>query len=223
MVARTHSDGISAVASINDPLRRKLFDLISHSETPIGRDEAARVLAIPRATAAFHLERLAENGLVTTEFQRLSGRTGPGSGRPSKMYRLAAGEITVSVPERHYELAAELLSSAIEESDRTSEPIRQALTRTAVQRGRALGAQAHSFAAMLQSSGYEPDDDGDGVVTLRNCPFHLLSESHTETICQANLALLQGAAEGAGDNASQVYLDPGPGRCCVRIVQPSAT
>ncbi|MDH6238475.1 helix-turn-helix domain-containing protein [Cryobacterium sp. CG_9.6] len=223
MDARTHMNDISAVASMSDPLRRKLFDFVSRSAAPVGRDEAASALGVPRSTAAFHLDRLAANGLLASDFQRLSGRTGPGSGRPAKLYRPAVGEIVVSIPERHYELAADLLSSAIDESHRTSEPIRQALTRVAIQYGRALGAQAGSLDVMLESSGYEPHNEGDGVVTLTNCPFHQLAQSHTETICQANVALLQGAADGADEDPSHVRFDPGEGRCCARIVRPDAT
>lgn len=220
MDARTHSDNISAIASISDPVRRALFNFVSRHQAPVGRDEAAIALEIPRATAAFHLERLAKNGLLTTEFQRLSGRTGPGSGRPAKLYRPAFGEISVSIPARDYELAADILSAAIDESDRTREPIRQSLTRVATQRGSVLGSQAGSLDAMLTISGYEPRDDGAGVLTLTNCPFHRIAQRHTETICQANVALLQGAADGAGENPDQVHFDPGERRCCARIVRP---
>ena len=206
-------DDIAAVASINDPVRRSLFDFAVRSETAIGRDEAATALGIPRGTVAFHLDRLVESGLLTTEFQRRTGRTGPGAGRPSKLYRPTSSEVVVSLPERHYDLAADLLSSAIEESDRTSEPIRQALIRVSTARGRALRISAGSFAGMLSATGYEPHDRAHGGKVLTNCPFHRLALSHTEIICQANLALLQGAAEGE----EEIRFDPGEGRCCVQI------
>lgn len=212
-------DSVAAIASLNDPIRRSLFDLVSRSATAVDRDEAAAALGVPRGTVAFHLERLAQCGLLETEFQRRTGRTGPGAGRPAKLYRRAAHSITVSVPHRHYDLAGDLLSSAIEESDRTGEPVRQALTRVSVERGRLLGASAGSLDAVLKFTGYEPLDDGDGGLLLRNCPFHALAVSHTDTVCQANLALLNGAADGADEREREVCFAPRDGYCCVRIAR----
>lgn len=218
MDERSPLENLAAIASIADPLRRSLFEYVARSASAVGRDEAANALGIARATAAFHLERLTESGLLETEFQRRTGRTGPGSGRPAKMYRPAAGEFVVSVPQRHYELAAELFSAAIEESDRTSEPIREALERVSTDYGRALGERAGSLADVLQSTGYEPRDD-DGVVTLTNCPFHRLANSHTKTVCETNVTLLRGAAAGAGEDHAQVQFHPVQGGCCVRIIR----
>ena len=219
MNEQSQSDDISAIASLSDPLRRALFDLVSRSATPMSRDEAAEALGVPRGTVAFHLERLARYGLLDTEFQRRTGRTGPGAGRPAKLYRRAANEIVVSVPGRHYALAGELLISAIEQSDRTGEPAQESLTRVSVEHGRALGMSAGSLDAVLQSTGYEPQDDGDGGLLLHNCPFHQLAKGHAEAVCAANLALLTGAAEGAGESAREVRFAPRDGYCCVRIVR----
>ena len=219
MNRESQSDDISAIASLGDPLRRSLFDLVSQSATPVGRDEAAEALGVPRGTAAFHLERLARCGLLETEFQRRTGRTGPGAGRPAKLYRRAADEIVVSVPARHYALAGELLISAIERSDRAGESARESLNRVSVERGRALGMNAGSLDAVLQSTGYEPQDDGDGGLLLHNCPFHELTKKHTESICAANLALLTGVADGAGERELEVQFAPRDGYCCVRIAR----
>jgi predicted ArsR family transcriptional regulator len=217
MDPRPTPDGLSALASLSDPLRRSLYELVSRSSTAIGRDEAAEALGVPRGTAAFHLERLADCGLLETEFKRRTGRTGPGAGRPAKLYRRADAELVVSIPDRRYDLAGELLSSAIEESDRTGEPVREALSRVSTEHGRALGRAAGSLDAVLLATGYEPHDDGAGGLLLRNCPFHRLATSHTETICRSNLALLRGAADGAGETLREASFDPGEGRCCVRI------
>ncbi|WP_104081184.1 metalloregulator ArsR/SmtB family transcription factor [Cryobacterium sp. Y11] len=219
MNEQSQSDDISAIASLSDPLRRSLFDLVSQSAVPMGRDEAAEALGVPRGTVAFHLERLARCGLLDTEFQRRTGRTGPGAGRPAKLYRRAANEIVVSVPGRHYALAGELLISAIEQSDRTGKPAQESLTQVSVEHGHTLGMSAGSLDAVLQSTGYEPQDDGDGGLLLHNCPFNQLTKSHTETICAANLALLVGVAEGAGERARKVHFAPRDGYCCVRIAR----
>ncbi|MET0888065.1 MAG: transcriptional regulator [Mycetocola sp.] len=219
MTGRTRAEQLAAVASISDPIRRALYEFVSRSTGAIGRDEAAVAIDIPRGTAAFHLERLVESGLLETEFQRRSGKTGPGAGRPAKLYRPTDAEVSVSVPERHYDLAAELLSSAVEESDRTGRPVRESLERVSTEFGRALGEAEGSLDAVLESTGYEPvDDDAEGLL-LRNCPFHRLAQNHTQTICGANAALLRGAAEGAGERDRRIDFEPRTdGYCCVHVV-----
>lgn len=217
-MSESRTQQISAVAAISDPQRRALFEFVSRSENPVSREDAARALGVPRSTAAFHLDRLVDEGVLETEFRRLSGKTGPGSGRPSKLYRRAEGEISVSIPPRRYELAGELLAAAVEEADRTGSAVRDVLTTIATTTGRELGASAGSLDAALATCGYEPRDDGEGGLVLTNCPFHRLASSHTDVICHANLSLLSGVAEGVAEDARTVEFVPPTGEhCCVRI------
>ena len=210
---------IAAVAAIHDPQRRALFDYVRQSVDAVSRDAAASALGMPRSTAAFHLDRLVEEGLLDIEFRRLSGRTGPGAGRPSKLYRWTDAELTVSIPARRYELVGGLLAAAVDEADRSGRGIREVLTEVADDTGRTLGATTGSLDATLEGCGYEPRDDGAGALTLTNCPFRQLAATHTEVICQTNLALLGGVADGAGDDRSRVEFAPSTeGYCCVRIL-----
>jgi hypothetical protein len=93
----------------------------STSTSPAGRgtspDEAARAARISRSLAGFHLDRLVEQGLLETSFRRLSGRTGPGAGRPAKLYRRSSRQVEVSLPHREYELAARILATAVDAGD----------------------------------------------------------------------------------------------------------
>ena len=219
MEQRPLADRVAAVSALDEPVRRSLFDLVARSGTPVSRDEAAAALGLARSTAAFHLDRLVEEGLLSAEFRRLTGRTGPGAGRPSKLYGKAAGEVSVTVPERHYDFAGHLLLAAIEESVRTGEPVREALQRTAEQAGRAIGADGGSLEQVLERHGFEPRPDGEGGLLLGNCPFHRLAQQHTDVVCHLNLDLLRGAAAGCGDRRHTMVLDPGTGRCCVRAVR----
>jgi predicted ArsR family transcriptional regulator len=218
MAQQPLADRVAAVSALDEPIRRALFAHVSRSDLPVGRDEAAEALGLARSTAAFHLDRLVEEGLLVVEFKRLTGRTGPGSGRPAKLYRRAAGEVAVSVPERHYDLVAQLLLTAIEESTRTGEPAGEALLRIAGETGRTLGSGTGSLEQLLEDHGYEPRPDGKGGIVLGNCPFHRLAQQHTEVVCHVNLELLRGAAEGSNDRGHTMVLDPGIGRCCVRAV-----
>src|SRR5919202_1325380 len=214
---RPLSDRVSAVGALDDPARRALLDLVVARDAPVSRDEAAVALGLSRRATAFHLDRLAEAGLLAVEFRRLTGRTGPGAGRPAKLYRRADDEVAVSVPERHYDLAGELLAGAVEDSARDGEPARAALLRRARAAGRDLGRQAGTLEDVVRDHGYVPRTGPDGATVLANCPFHRLAQRHTDVVCHLTLELLRGAAEATGDTRP-VVLDPAPDRCCVAIL-----
>lgn len=218
MDERPLADRVAAVSALDEPVRRALFDHVSRSDAPVSRDDAAEALGLARSTAAFHLDRLAEEGLLAVEFKRLTGRTGPGAGRPSKLYTRSAGEVAVTVPERHYDFAGHLLLAAIEESTRIGEPVGEVLQQTAERAGRTLGTDAGSLEKILEEHGFEPRPDGAGGLVLGNCPFHRLARQHTEIVCHLNLALLRGIVAGADDRRHTMVLDPGTGRCCVRVL-----
>ncbi|MGY2745702.1 helix-turn-helix transcriptional regulator [Pseudarthrobacter sp. O4] len=222
---------MAAVASLGDANRRKLFDFVASAEAAVSRDDAAGALGLSRSTASFHLDRLVHDGLLGTEFRKLGGREGPGSGRPAKLYKAAVQEVAASVPDRNYDLAAELLVSAIEESTAAGVSAREALVRAAYARGQATaqasGDKGADFAGLLAAEGYRPEADGAGGFVLLNCPFHRIAEGHTEVVCAMNGAFLGGAAAGCGVDPDRVEaLDitdlraqgaAQPAQCCARI------
>jgi DNA-binding transcriptional ArsR family regulator len=73
---------ISVIAVLADPVRRRLYDYIAGQPDGISRGEAAQAVGIQRTLAAFHLDRLAEAGLVDVTFRR-AGRGQGQDGRPS--------------------------------------------------------------------------------------------------------------------------------------------
>jgi predicted ArsR family transcriptional regulator len=217
MAPRPISDRVSALAALEDPTRRAVFELVTRAGAAVGRDAAAQSLGVSRRAAAFHLDRLAEQGLLAVEFRRPPGRSGPGAGRPAKLYRRTDEEVAVSVPERHYDLVGELLAAAVVESIETDAPVREVLHRTAYEAGKTIGAAADNLPSALEDAGYEPRLHDGGAVVLGNCPFHRLAQQFTALVCGVNLQLLRGVAEGAGDSSCLAQLDPGPDRCCVRL------
>ena len=219
MVARPRPDRIAALAALDDPTRRAVFDFVARSGAAISRDAAADAVGVSRRMAAFHLDRLADQGLLAVEYRRPPGRTGPGAGRPAKLYRRIADEVTVSVPERHYDLVGGVLAAAVAESIDTGAPVQEVLDRTAYEAGRTIGAAADTVFAALEDAGYEPQrqEHDSGEVALGNCPFHRLAQQFTALVCGVNLQLLRGVADGAGDSSYLVVLDPSPGHCCVRL------
>src|SRR3954447_8831296 len=187
--ARPIEDPAGAIALLDEPRRRSLYELVTSRREPVGRDEAAASLGIGRELAAFHLDRLAEAGLLDVEYRRLGGKTGPGAGRPAKLYRRSKSEVAVSLPARDYERAAEVFAEAIDELDDVSKgrAIRT-IDDVARARGRDSGAAARTRAGrrpggrqlrdglieMLGESGYEPSSDAEGAIRLQNCPYHAL-------------------------------------------------
>jgi predicted ArsR family transcriptional regulator len=210
---------LEALRTLADPARRKLYDFVCAAGRPVSRDDAAAHAGIGRTLAAYHLDRLADGGLVEVSFGRPPGRAGPGAGRPAKLYRRAAAEHQVSVPPRDYRVAAELLADVVDMTGAEPE-----LQRSARSRGAAAGRAARQqepglpdddlITGALTARGYQPYRDG-GEVRLRNCPFHLLAGSHPPLICGMNLALLEGLLSGAAVTGLTARLDPRPGDCCV--------
>jgi predicted ArsR family transcriptional regulator len=211
---------MAAVASLGDEKRRQLFELIASSAGAVGRDDAALALGLPRSTASFHLDRLVQDGLLAVEFHKAAGKTGPGSGRPAKMYRPAASEVGASVPDRNYDLAGELLAAAIEHATATGGAVGDSLRETSYGKGRELAAGAAGLAEFIAGEGYEPRPDGEGGLVLANCPFHRLSDGHPDVVCAMNGSFLQGAAAGCGEPEERIAPNSVPGQCCARITPP---
>ena len=211
---------VAAVAALAEPTRRRLYEHVVRSPHPVSRDDVAGALGVPRPTTAFHLDRLVADGLLDVHYERRSGRTGPGAGRPAKLYRRAECSVTVSLPERRYDLAGELLAAALVEADRSGERPAAVLGRRAFRRGQELGANAPSgrdaVLEVLEEHGFEPRLQGDGIA-LANCPFHTLAWEHTELVCGMNLRLLEGVLDGVADSGLCASLRPAPGMCCVRL------
>ncbi len=207
---------MGAVSALADPVRAAVYDIVAAADTPVGRDLVSERAGLARGTAAFHLDRLAASGLLDVSYARPAGRSGPGAGRPAKLYRRSDREVAVSVPGRSYDLMGSVLASAIERSAATGRPVLDELRTAATDAGRATGSAASTFAEVLEATGYEPAPGPDGTV-MRNCPFHRLAAAHTEVVCAANHAYLCGAAETSGSDPANIVLEPGAGRCCIRI------
>ncbi len=220
-------EDIDAIAVLQDPLRRRLYEYVVGQGREVGRNEAAEAAGVARTLAAHHLDKLAEAGLLESGSRRLTGRSGPGAGRPAKVYTRARGERSVSLPARDYRTAAELLAGAAEAAGLDAE-----LCAGARRRGEALrgsGAPCGDLAQameVLAARGYEPhleeaSDDGEtgsgAVVRMRNCPFHAVAEQYPPLVCGMNLALLEGLL--GTDGPVRARMDARPDECCVAVVE----
>lgn len=225
----TNQTDIQAIALLDEPARRALYDAVVRAGRPLGRDEAASAAGVTRALAAFHLDKLASAGLLDVGYRRLSGRTGPGAGRPSKLYRRGSRDVGVSLPGRDYAVPAQLLATALEHLTGPTPP--DALRSAAHAFGEEIGTAARqrsgprpsrrrlraALEETLEARGYEPAETPSGEIRLRNCPFHALVEDHRDLVCNMNLALADGILDGLGEDRLGARLDPQPGQCCVAI------
>jgi predicted ArsR family transcriptional regulator len=210
MKSKTERDNdLDVVASLAEPVRRAFYGFVAGSSNSVSRDEAADAVGVSRQVAAYHLDRLADDGLLDVEFRRLSGRVGPGAGRPSKLYRRSDKTYDVSIPPRRYELAARILLDAAGEGDLDSGVITEVARRT----GREIGTDGLDTA--LTRTGFEASAEG-GETRFRNCPFHVLRDQDRATTCALNLALVEGMIEGSGADVV-ARLAPEDGYCCVRL------
>lgn len=215
-MAELDPDQLRPLASLEDDTRRRLYEFVVSAGEPVTRDAASRAVGLDRPLVAYHLDRLADEGLLAVSFARPDGRGGPGAGRPAKHYQRADVEMAIGVPPRDYQLVAEVLVRAMEEDD--SGELRGVLEDVArrVGRDQLSDADTTDLMELLRRQGYEPYRDGD-VVRLRNCPFHRLAREHTELVCGMNVAMLAGLTEVVDDGV-EARLEPAPDRCCVAFV-----
>lgn len=217
---------VKGISALENPISRSAYRLVTEHGW-ISRDTTAEILAIARSVATFHLEKLVDAGLLRVRYERTSGRTGPGAGRPTKFYGRSTREFELSLPPRRYDLAGSLLADAVARTESDGTPIAEAVSQVAREAGESAGAKLASLRAgstdgvalleVLERNGYEPKRDGNEI-TLLNCPFDTLAEQQRDLVCGMNLDFLTGVVNGIGDAESITpRLAPEPGYCCVRL------
>ncbi|HLT97232.1 MAG TPA: helix-turn-helix domain-containing protein, partial [Acidimicrobiia bacterium] len=70
----TPSEALEAVSALAEPARRALYEYVAAAPDAVGRDQAAEAVGVSRQAAAYHLDRLADDGLLSVEYRRLTGR-----------------------------------------------------------------------------------------------------------------------------------------------------
>jgi predicted ArsR family transcriptional regulator len=212
----TADDPWTGVTVLADPSRRALYEYVRRAGHPVGRDEAGEATGMSRGLAAFHLDKLVDVGLLLASYEAPADRPRR-RGRSAKVYQPAGDGIAVTIPQRRYQLIADILAAAVDDDPTQAE---RAATRHAEQQGRSLGtAFAESGADVITALahlGFEPEHTSDPVL-LHNCPFHALAARHTALICGLNHAFLSGLLTGLHATDRQAVLNPRPGHCCVEL------
>ncbi len=219
---------VTRVGALADPIRRRLYRFVSGQSDAVSREQAADAVDVPRHTAKFHLERLVDAGLLVTEFRRLTGRSGPGAGRPAKLYRRSRKELAVSLPSRRYDLAGQVLADAVERS-LDGVPMAEAVSQASDNAARIVvgaadevdGPELSRVGDVLSTLGYEPrmESGATGDLVLANCPFDRLASDHRNLVCGMNHEFVTAVARRLGCSGVEARLDPDASRCCVRVVR----
>jgi predicted ArsR family transcriptional regulator len=221
---------LRALAALEEPSRRALYDFTRTAGRPVTREQAAAAVGISRKLAAFHMDKLVEVGLLVADFEA-SARTRQ-LGRSPKAYRPSPGELRFFIPDRHPETLAELLLEAIAAARPGEAPVAAALrvaydagrrvgvaTRQAERPGRLGPERAMALASkVLGNRGFEPARDSATCVRLHNCPYLPMAAQASDLVCGMNQRHVAGLLDGlqAPDSVAAV-LAPGPGRCCVEL------
>lgn len=208
-------EALGRLSTLDDPVRRRLYDMVVAQDEPVSREQAANEVGIGRTLAAYHLDKLTAAGLLATIYRRPEGRSGPGAGRPAKLYHRADTELAVSVPTRDYELLASVLVRSLDHDE--GGVLTAAVNDAARTAGREAVPPEGDLVESLRCCGYEPRMDAEGNLELRNCPFHRVAQTHRDAVCGLNLHLVQGVIEASAEPDARAQLDPRPGRCCVVI------
>lgn len=218
---------LKAIALLAEPTRQQLYLYLRDRQEPVGREEAARDTGITSRLAAFHLDRMAEAGLLEVEYRRLSGRVGPGAGRPAKVYSLSSRSFSVEIPQTRYALAASMMATALSGGGPVAdgpESLRNVATAVGKrlgdeirQRTRAKAPRLEAVQGQLTQLGYKPHVQPTGEWTMRNCIFGELSVSHRELICPMNAAFLTGLVGGAHLPSLHVEVRMARSGCCVQL------
>lgn len=220
---------LEAIAALREPTRRRLYEFVARHTEAVSRDEAANEVRISRALAAFHLDKLVELGLLTAEYRRLSGRSGPGAGRTSKLYLRSRNQLSVSFPPRDHELLARLLAASLgtkAKDSHVAEPAREygiSLGRRARKRLRGDPAPARLLECVegvLERLGFAPYRVSQSEVRLRNCPFDPLSRVSTPVVCGVAQSVIAGVTEGVGATQLRVGRKEQLDRCCGVVTLP---
>jgi predicted ArsR family transcriptional regulator len=230
--AGASGDAWPALALLAEPRRREVYDFVATRDGPVTRDEVSSGVPMSRSLAAFHLDKLAEAGLLDVTFSRPEHRaSGPGAGRPSKRYAVSNREVGVSLPPRRYDVAGRVMARAIAASTtKASQTTAQIARRLAREEGREVGERfggaggpstKKTMAAVedaLASCGYEPAVDGQ-TIKLRNCPFHSLVDAAPQLVCELNKSFVSGVIDGLhGASAVGAELCGRiDGNCCVVV------
>jgi predicted ArsR family transcriptional regulator len=176
---------IDALDALGQVQLREAFLYARCQGSAVTARDLATGLGLPVSVARFRLERLAAAGLLTPGFERRTGRSGPGSGRPAKAYTVTPEITPIEFPQRRFERLLELLVDALPRRgrDRRLREIgagfgRDLAVAGRLRRARSTPAALRAVAAALGRAGFHASvadtTSRGGVIETRTCPLRPL-------------------------------------------------
>ena len=192
MKAKSTTVGVMAadrLQAVGDPGLRAALLFVRGQPGAITADDLAAHEGVHRNVARGRLERLADAGLVESVFERRSGRSGPGAGRPAKLYRAAPELSGIEFPARGYETLVGLLADSHPGAEG-----RRRLRDVGIDFGRHLARSGglrpskrfdrglERVCAAIRSLGYQATLEraaaGEAVISTSTCPLRPLVTTH---------------------------------------------
>jgi predicted ArsR family transcriptional regulator len=183
---------VDHLAAVGDPeLREALLFARSHAR-PVTADELAEAKRLHRNVARARLERLADAGLLAVAYERRTGRTGPGAGRPAKTYSVVPQLESIAFPDEDESLAGLLVDALVAHGG--EEPLREVgfefgrgLARSSrLRAAKSLEAGFERVCAAVRRLGYQASlehaDDTGAVIATPTCPLRPLVRARPEAV-----------------------------------------
>lgn len=198
--------------AVGTPELREALLFVRGRQEPVSADDLAAVQGIHRNVARRRLDRLTAAGLLIRSSERRSGRSGPGAGRPAKIYSPAPELAAIEFPPRHY---AELVALLLEALPERSRPKRLRDTGVALagrlldesrivpsrDRRRGLERVCAAVGRLGFQASVESVDDETAVIASPTCPLRPLVVAHPET-AEIDRGMWSGLVEAAIDGVS---------------------
>lgn len=177
--------------AVGDPELRDALLFARGQARPITADELAAAQGVHRNVARSRLERLTEAGLLEPGYERRTGRSGPGAGRPAKTYAVAPELNAIQFPARRYELLLSMLLDALPSTGRErrlreigAQFAEQLARDGALRPSKTLRAGVEAMCRAMRSLGYQASvaevTERRAVISTPTCPLRPLVRERPE-------------------------------------------
>jgi predicted ArsR family transcriptional regulator len=179
--------------AVGDPEVRDALLFARGRERPVTADELAARQGVHRNVARSRLERLVAAGLLEPGYERRTGRSGPGAGRPAKTYRVAPELEAIELPKRRYESLVALMIDALPARTRRSSLrdvgtafAQELATAAGLRPARSLQKGLDSVCRAVRSLGYQASvesvDGTRAVIATPTCPLRPLVRQREDAV-----------------------------------------
>jgi predicted ArsR family transcriptional regulator len=227
------SAAVSAVTSaFGDPTRRDIYLAIRETPAGVTATEVAERFDLHPNVARHHLEKLSAGGYVTVDVHRVDGARA--AGRPSKRYKVAEQDATLTFPPRRDDLLATLLARALDvlppdQAEAMAEEVgfdygKTLAARMAPSEGqRSVKAALATVAEALTAHGFSAHAESSGAsltIVSDSCPFGAAAQAYPHVICAVDRGMIRGLMSGLYGETQPIFeasRPDGDDHCVARV------